>query len=106
MHHKPKSLRLLLLLVAIILTSQVLGTANHTHEILLYLFTAIIFASGITILFKKLDLLSIILNIIIVVVIIGFFLVRPALWPLYLFYLFYDFLCILLCTLKLKLKIN
>ncbi len=106
MNHRPKSLRLLLLLVAIILTSQVLGTANHNHEVLFYLFAAIIFASGITILFKKLDLVSIILNVIIAAVVIGFFIASPAPWPLYLFYLFYDFLCILLCILKLKLKLN
>lgn len=106
MNHKPKSLRLLLLLVAIILTSQVLGTATHNHNALFYLFAAVIFASGITILFKKLDLLSIILNVVIALVVIGFFVARPALWPLYLFYLFYNFLCILLCILKLKLKLN
>lgn len=105
MLHKPKSLRLLLLLFAVLLTSQVLGTATRNHASGLYLLAGLLFISGVAVLIKKLDLFTVVLNIVIAVIILTYLIKIPALWPLYLLYFFYDFLSILLCTLKLKLKI-
>lgn len=102
---KPKSLRLFLLLFAFILTSQVLGTALRQNQLWLYLVAALIFASGLTILTAKLDRLTIVLNLIIAAAVLIVFIAVPRPWPLYLIYWFYNFLCLLFCGLKIKLKI-
>lgn len=102
---KPKSLRLFLLLFALILTSQVLGTALRQKKLWLYLVAALILISGLTILSKRLDRLTIVLNLIIAVIILIVFIAVPRPWPLYLIYWFYNFLCLLFCGLKIKLKI-
>ncbi len=102
---KPKSLRLFLLLLALILTSQVLGTAMRHHQFGFYLLAALILISGLTVLTKKLDWLTIALNIAIAVVVLIFFIAVPQPWPLYLLYWFYTFLSLLFCSLKIKLKI-
>lgn len=102
---KPKSLRLFFLLFAGILTSQVLGTALRRRQFWLYFLAALLLISGLTILSKRLDRLTIILNLIIAAIIFIVFIVVPQPWPLYLIYWFYNFLCLLFCGLKIKLKI-
>lgn len=83
-----------------------LAVAFHKMDRFYAIFAIIIFGSGITGLFRKCDLITAGLCIIILLVVIVFCVIMPQLWPLYLLYFAYCLTDGIMCIVRYKKRKN